>query len=789
MNGRVSRRGVLPEDRTLSCDPSRSPAFSVYLDGYNSFSTRDPRNRISRQELQSLLLSTHGEDALDVMDFMGFEEYVSVLQILEEIQDEKLYPSSYAKESKRRKSLEEKLRIIQSEYKDLKIRYQTLEEQHKKATEKSVAQAFEIERLNTVVSHLQKTRQSVIEPRREPRKQEFQEVKDSSERRDDFKKEVPPSENHDGLEEEIISDMIFGMQKAFAVEQINKGPKRQLTASDFSEVLVWNGKRRPDEVLRFKTFSPKVFEEIREQFQVTPQEIIDSFDWGKFKTIKGEGKSGAFLLLSKDNRFVIKTATKKERDVMWDLLPSYCSHIAKNPDTLIPRIYAMFGFRHSGDGGWGCVRFLVQNNVFGNGQFPPKERYDLKGSTYGRSVPLTDRDKVTTLKDQDILDARRKFFIAEDTATLLKAQITRDVNYLAKQDLMDYSLLVGIHYPSPSDPPSNVTSPPPTQFLSKFQKAEGALLGHNVFKQTEERYYIGIIDILTKYGSWKSAETFFKSFSVTEQQLSSVPAPTYAARFINFMNDLIVPIPASLTPRGIMMTTPIVGTNSTTKTNVPTIPIEGTSTTPIVGTNGNPSSTEAASPRPHRPTLPPLTNSAGSSVGSTTSSSSTSNISRSNSISSPTNIPYQKSSAFSRLQSPYSMVESSGSEYYTQQRHRKSQQLQEELTQQLQNEVREYQELRQQRIDEEWEKRPSVVLLPIPGRNATAVTTTNVAPTSATTGVTPSTTGTSSTNQAQANKPSVIRRMAGLFDTTLFDTTLFDTTLFDTTLFDSTGDK
>lgn len=107
-----------------------------------------------------------------------------------------------------------------------------------------------------------------------------------------------------------------------------------------------------------------------------------------------------------------------------------------------------------GDGGWGCNRFLVMHNVFNNPLYPPIERYDLKGSTYGRTVPIIDRDKVTTLKDQDILDSKRKFFIPEDTAILLRAQISKDTTFLAEHDLMDYSLLVGISYDDKQFPSS-----------------------------------------------------------------------------------------------------------------------------------------------------------------------------------------------------------------------------------------------------------------------------------------------------------------------------------------------
>lgn len=115
-----------------------------------------------------------------------------------------------------------------------------------------------------------------------------------------------------------------------------QSPIKQAETPDFTDVLVWNGVRRADQILRFKAFAPKIFRDIRDRFCINSQEIIvcaiifllthqDSFSWGNFKTIKGEGKSGAFLLLSKDCKFIIKTATKTERNVMWTLLPSYHS--------------------------------------------------------------------------------------------------------------------------------------------------------------------------------------------------------------------------------------------------------------------------------------------------------------------------------------------------------------------------------------------------------------------------------------------------------------------------------
>lgn len=39
--------------------------------------------------------------------------------------------------------------------------------------------------------------------------------------------------------------------------------------------------------------------------------------------VKGEGKSGAFMLITKDHKFILKTSTKEERDFLWQLLPYY----------------------------------------------------------------------------------------------------------------------------------------------------------------------------------------------------------------------------------------------------------------------------------------------------------------------------------------------------------------------------------------------------------------------------------------------------------------------------------
>jgi len=87
--------------------------------------------------------------------------------------------------------------------------------------------------------------------------------------------------------------------------------------------------------------------------------------------------------------------------------------------------------------GQGKIYFAVFNNVF-ESPSPVKTVYDLKGSTVGRRAG----PESSVLKDLDLQD--RKLFITKDISQRLKLQIEKDCQFLKNNDLMDYSLLVGI---------------------------------------------------------------------------------------------------------------------------------------------------------------------------------------------------------------------------------------------------------------------------------------------------------------------------------------------------------
>lgn len=86
-----------------------------------------------------------------------------------------------------------------------------------------------------------------------------------------------------------------------------------------------------------------------------------------------------------------------------------------------------------------------------NNLFPPHrdihETFDLKGSTVGREYPeekaaLNPR---AVLKDLNWINRGRVLDLGPEKRALLTEQLRRDSELLKKVNVMDYSLLVGIH--------------------------------------------------------------------------------------------------------------------------------------------------------------------------------------------------------------------------------------------------------------------------------------------------------------------------------------------------------
>ncbi|KAI9345645.1 hypothetical protein BDR26DRAFT_856386 [Obelidium mucronatum] len=405
----------------------------------------------------------------------------------------------------------------------------------------------------------------------------------------------------------LMYDMLTGIR--ISVGRCAAKPMRELTPEDFTAAhkLAFdvNGNELTPKSgydFKFKDYAPWIFRLIREAFRVDVTDYLTSLT-GKYvlSELGSPGKSGSFFYFSQDYRFIIKTISFKEHKFLRKVLKNYFEHIKANPETLLSRILGLHRVKLPGNK---KIHFVVMGNVF-----PPNkdihETYDLKGSLIGR---MTSEEKAkttpgTVLKDLNWLNRQRKVFLGPIKRDIFVKQMEKDVAFLIAMNIMDYSLLIGVHdlvkgnthnirdsvlsviEPSANDlnthqvlnRRSTMISPialkrkqtvidadsikqgaanakmntevlPPERSFCVFYKELGGFLSTNESNETmRDLYYIGIIDIFTEYSGTKKAEHFFKALVNDRHKISAVHPKEYGERFLKFMKEGIQSVGKSQT--------------------------------------------------------------------------------------------------------------------------------------------------------------------------------------------------------------------------------------------------
>eukprot|EP01130_Rhizamoeba_saxonica_P018761 TRINITY_DN9516_c0_g1_i2.p1 TRINITY_DN9516_c0_g1~~TRINITY_DN9516_c0_g1_i2.p1 ORF type:complete len:518 (+),score=124.39 TRINITY_DN9516_c0_g1_i2:236-1789(+) len=346
-----------------------------------------------------------------------------------------------------------------------------------------------------------------------------------------------------------VEDIITGLEITVEGRNFDDGPlvpKDYTYSYQFKIKLSKEQKKiRNHSLLKFKDFAPKVFHKIRSHFGIDSEDFLSSFEYENLVAKFGEGKSGAFFIFTKDRQYILKTASGDERDFLLQMLPSYYQHIHKYPDTLLPRFYGVYSMKHEGIGG--VIRFVIMNNLFAS-PYKPVETYDLKGSKVGRKVSEKKLKPNAILKDIDIKKMKRKIWLPEDMREAFSRQLQVDSQFLARHKVMDYSLLLGVHYETPENIEQTETE------IVKFEENNyganivksiymedfGGIRGINEREENrEELYFVGIIDILVQYVARKKFEHLVKSIPYSGNEVSVVHPNYYARRFFHFMDSLI----------------------------------------------------------------------------------------------------------------------------------------------------------------------------------------------------------------------------------------------------------
>eukprot|EP00606_Chrysophyceae_sp_TOSAG23-5_P000707 GSChrysophyteH2.ASY1.ANO1.47.1 assembled CDS len=325
------------------------------------------------------------------------------------------------------------------------------------------------------------------------------------------------------------------------------------------------------------------------------------------------GASGAFFFFSKDEYLIAKSCTEEDVSVLIENAPKYADYMTMNKESYISKVYGCYMLKIYGS----QLFFMVMNNIFLNDrQHHNLVKYDIKGSWVKRNAELPRDGHTVTCKfcEQKYLifsrnnsatdietgmpvvekagcsatvdrvheasviykdnDLREKILLPPKAAAKLLRQLQADAKYLHSVGVMDYSLLMGVHYtkyavdadaaPVADDEDSKYTTrsslgPASSSSHSSQQGSSAGVLtaaGARSSRSDSDNfcvplevgrvvgpdcYYMGIIDFQQKWTWAKKLERMAKVIFEGRDPdgLSAIDTDTYFHRFCEKMEDLL----------------------------------------------------------------------------------------------------------------------------------------------------------------------------------------------------------------------------------------------------------
>eukprot|EP00340_Litonotus_pictus_P011140 CAMPEP_0170539604 /NCGR_PEP_ID=MMETSP0209-20121228/104053_1 /TAXON_ID=665100 ORGANISM="Litonotus pictus, Strain P1" /NCGR_SAMPLE_ID=MMETSP0209 /ASSEMBLY_ACC=CAM_ASM_000301 /LENGTH=380 /DNA_ID=CAMNT_0010841611 /DNA_START=1221 /DNA_END=2359 /DNA_ORIENTATION=- len=274
-----------------------------------------------------------------------------------------------------------------------------------------------------------------------------------------------------------------------------------------------------DSYLKVRSYAPVVFSHIRELDKISNTEMLASLEYSinskhLSKAFASGGRSANPILYTHDKKYLIKTISKEEKNILLSMLPQFHEKMGK-AYSLLCRIYGLYRIQvlNKAD-----THILLMKNMNELSDKSLILLFDLKGSTVDRNIltkqdlaylndsknskGLSRRQKATELvtkytgkvfKDKDIMELSFKFKLNKSSASSLIECLRDDTNILKKFNLTDYSLLVSVHRKEEED---FTKLHPPVRIMSS---SKGELM-----------YSFSVIDFLVEYNLNKNIEKNFK---------------------------------------------------------------------------------------------------------------------------------------------------------------------------------------------------------------------------------------------------------------------------------------
>jgi 1-phosphatidylinositol-3-phosphate 5-kinase len=196
-----------------------------------------------------------------------------------------------------------------------------------------------------------------------------------------------------------------------------------------------------------KIFFAEQFDAVRRKCGVADR-MVESLS-RCFKWDSKGGKTKSLFLKTLDNRFVLKSLSPIETQSFLKFAPNYFQIMSEAFFHELPSVIAkMLGF----------YQIIVKNTVTGleynwfliameNLFYDriPTRIFDLKGSMRNRKINATG-EKNEVLLDENMVEFiyESPLFVREHSKKLLRSSVHNDTLFLARQNVMDYSLMVAI---------------------------------------------------------------------------------------------------------------------------------------------------------------------------------------------------------------------------------------------------------------------------------------------------------------------------------------------------------
>jgi len=341
----------------------------------------------------------------------------------------------------------------------------------------------------------------------------------------------------------LIQSLVFSIRHATINGPKDKEkPLDSFKPDDYLEVTRMTATDPSGLAINVKEYAPQVFRSLRQSLKISNEDFVKSWDLSEenMQAKEGAGRSGALFGKSEDKRYIFKTIFHTEVVTLLAFLQSYHAHMLSSPDTLLMKILGLYRVQQS-------VLKSVYLLIFENALHAPvaiRYVYDLKGrkpkpGKFGRQEPAPG----VVLKDNDLT---RVFYLGDNRRPFF-AQLEKDVTLLQNNNLMDYSLLVGVYRGHKSKRHGGGKRKKTTRKASKDEAHDHAAPaglrrkhGNGIVAHPDARevYYIGVIDMLTFYGAAKRIANAAKSLLWEQAELSTVEAQYYATRFLSAMKDI-----------------------------------------------------------------------------------------------------------------------------------------------------------------------------------------------------------------------------------------------------------